>query len=142
MENKMNNTIEYKDSTEGILPEMLSGFFVGWSNPPSAEMHLEILNRSTFIVLAIADNRVVGFLTAISDGVFAAYIPLLEVLPNYQNQGIGKELVKRIVKTLEKIYMVDLTCDPELQEFYKKIGFTKSTGMMIRNYEYQNGNKI
>ena len=138
----MNNTIEYKDFTKGITSEMLTGFFVGWSNPPSAEIHLEILNKSTFIVLAIADNRVVGFITAISDSFFAAYIPLLEVLPNYQNQGIGKELVKRMVKKLEKIYMVDLLCDNDLQKFYKKLGFTESTGMMIRNYEYQNGNKI
>lgn len=138
----MKTTIEYKDSIEEITFEMLSGFFVGWPNPPSAKTHLKILNQSTFIVLAISDNRVVGFITAISDGVLAAYIPLLEVLPNYQNRGIGKELVLRMTKKLKKIYMVDLLCDPELQKFYRKLGFTKSTGMMMRNYEYQNGNKI
>ncbi len=138
----MKTTIEYKDSIEGIISEMLSGFFVGWPNPPSAKTHLKILNQSTFIVLAISDNRLVGFITAISDGVLAAYIPLLEVLPNYQNRGIGKELVLRMTKKLKKIYMVDLTVDLELQEFYKKLGFSESAGMIIRNYEYQNGNKI
>lgn len=138
----MNNTIEYKDSTKGITSAMLTGFFVGWSHPPSAEMHLEILNRSTFIVLAIADNRVAGFITAISDCVLAAYIPLLEVLPNYQNLGIGKELTRRMVEKLKEIYMVDLTCDNDVQNFYKKLGFTEATGMFKRNYQFQSGNKI
>ena len=32
-------------------------------------------------------GRVVGFVTAISDGVLSAYIPLLEVLPEYQGAG-------------------------------------------------------
>ena len=138
----MKNIISYIDSSEEITPKMLKGFFVDWTNPPSSEMHLEILNRSTFIILAVTDDRVVGFITAISDGVLAAYIPLLEVLQNYQNLGIGKELVQRMTKKLKNIYMVDLTCDLELQKFYKKLGFTESTGMVLRNYEYQNGNKI
>ncbi len=34
------------------------------------------------------NNKVVGFITAISDGVISAYIPLLEVLPKYQNMKI------------------------------------------------------
>ncbi|WP_338055248.1 GNAT family N-acetyltransferase [Shimazuella alba] len=33
-----------------------------------------------------------------SDGVLSAYIPLLGVLPAYQNQGIGKILVESLLK--------------------------------------------
>ena len=48
----------------------------------------------------------VGFVTAISDGVLSAFIPLLEVLPEWQGPGIGTELVRRILAELEDFYMV------------------------------------
>ena len=37
-------------------------------------------------------NQIVGFITAISDGVLSAYIPFLEVFPAYKSKGNGKEL--------------------------------------------------
>lgn len=40
-------------------------------------------------------NQVVGFITAISDGVLSAFIPFLEGLPEYKNQGISKTNVNR-----------------------------------------------
>lgn len=133
--------IEYIDTPEGISPIALTGFFVDWPNPPSAEVHLKILNNSAAIVLArdTEKGQVVGFITAISDGVLSAYIPLLEVLPDYQGQGIGKELVERMLKKLEGLYMVDLFCDIELQPFYEKFGMRSGSGMMLRNYQNQAG---
>jgi GNAT superfamily N-acetyltransferase len=81
----------------------------------------------------------VGFITAISDGVLAAYIPLLEVLPAWQGQGIGAELVRRMQAQLQRFYMVDLLCDPEVQPFYERLGLHRATGMLLRNYDRQSG---
>jgi len=123
---------------------MLNSFFVGWPNPPSPEVHLEMLKRSTYIVLAIDTNqkKVIGFINAISDRILASYIPLLEVLPEYQEKGIGKNLVKLMLEKLNKFYVIDLMCDPGKKEFYNRLGFTEATGMMIRNYQFQNGVKL
>lgn len=131
----------YKSSLEGISENMLNGFFVGWPNPPEPNTHLKLLENSSHIVLAIDDKteQVVGFITAISDGVLSAYIPLLEVLPNYQKRGIGKQLVSHMLKQLEDIYMIDLMCDKDLQPYYEKLGMTRSTGMIVRNYTMQSG---
>jgi ribosomal protein S18 acetylase RimI-like enzyme len=131
----------YKASIDNITTEMLEGFFVGWINPPNPEIHLKLLKNSDKFVIAIDDgtNKVVGFVTAISDGVLSAYIPFLEVLPEYQNKGIGKELVYRILKELEDIYMIDLICDKNLQPYYEDFGMIKSTGMIIRNHKKQSG---
>ena len=85
-------------------------------------------------------SQVVGFITAISDGVLSAYIPLLEVLPEYKNAGIGKELVERMLKELQNIYMIDLMCDVDVQPYYEQFGMAESHGMIIRNYEMQAGN--
>jgi predicted N-acetyltransferase YhbS len=131
--------IVYRDDAAGITPELLEGFFKGWPNPPSPATLLRILQSSDHIVLARAgeQGRVVGLITAISDGVSAAYIPHLEVIDTMQGQGIGSELVRRMVAKLRALYMVDLVCDPELQPFYERLGFRPLTAMVIRNYDRQ-----
>ena len=71
---------------ENITPEMLGGFFVGWPNPPTPQTHFDSLKNSDQVVLAIDDEQVtsVGFVNAITDHMLMAYLPLLEVLPDYQ----------------------------------------------------------
>ncbi len=81
----------------------------------------------------------VGFINAISDGVLSAYIPLLEVLPAYQGQGIGTELARRMLDKLRDLYMIDLLCDADLQPFYARLGMRPYTAMLFRNFDRQNG---
>lgn len=133
--------ITYTDSLEHITADKLAGFFVGWPNPPSPETHLKLLQNSSKLVLAMDETtgKAAGFITAISDGVLSAYIPLLEVLPAYQGRGIGQELTRRMIEKLNGIYMIDLLCDPELQGFYQKFGMRPAGGMLLRNYEKQSG---
>lgn len=130
--------IRYTESVEGIEPGHLTGgFFKGWGRKPSPERHLVILRGSSHVVLAIDDETgaVVGFITAISDGVLSAYIPLLEVLPANRQRGIGTELVRRMLERLKHLYMVDLLCDPDVQPFYERLGMSRATGMLRRNYD-------
>lgn len=131
--------IIYHESCESIQPEQLRGFFVGWPNPPSPEAHLKILQKAHAIVVAIDDEtgKVVGFVNAVSDGIMSAYIPLLEVLPEYQHRGIGRELMRRILDKFKDLYMIDLTCDVDRQDFYRQLGMRESTGMMIRDFDRQ-----
>lgn len=135
--------IVFRNSVEGITAEQLQGFFVGWPHPPSAPTHLELLQNSDEKILAMDEDtgNVVGFITAVTDKVLFAYIPLLEVLPAYQGRGIGQELVRRMLEQLRDLYAIDLLCDAQLQPFYEKLGMTKATGMYIRNYARQAGTK-
>jgi len=126
--------VVYTADVSGLSPAELEGFFVGWPTPPSPERHLEILRGSDHVVLAREgeSGRVVGFITAISDGVLSAFIPLLEVLPDRQREGIGSELVRRMLSELEAFYMVDLVCDAELEGFYRRFEMMLLSSMGVR----------
>lgn len=133
--------IEYTETLDSITADDLHGFFVGWPNPPTPATHLRLLETSNYILLAVEreTGRVVGFITAISDGVLCAYIPLLEVLPEYQAQGVGSALMERMLAKLSALYMVDTLCDPDLQPFYERFGMRRAVGVCVRRYERQSG---
>ena len=127
--------IRYATTTHGIEQRhLMGGFWKDWPDPPSPRMHLRILEAADEIVLAIdADTKnVVGFITALTDDIQSAYLPLLEVLPDYRRRGIGSELVKRLLARLGELYMVDLVTDPELVPFFERFGLSRSTGMSRR----------
>ena len=132
----------YTDSAQDLTAERVQGFFVGWPNPPSPQTLIEVLKNSDRVVLAIDEGtaNIVGFVTALTDGILSAYISLLEVLPLYQGRGIGQELVRRMLAKLNHLYAIDLQCDPELQPFYARLGMRPSHGMSLRHYDQQSGN--
>ena len=134
-------TIRYTKEIGLITSQMLSGFFVDWPNYPNQETHLEILHKSYVAWIALDGNRCVGFVNALSDGIFYAYIPLLEVLPEYQGKGIGSELIKRIIDSLSGMYAIDVVCDEYIAPFYESKNFKRRAGMIKRNYKNQNGRK-
>jgi GNAT superfamily N-acetyltransferase len=128
--------VVYETSADGLEPVDLQGFFVGWPAAPSPERHLELLRGSEHVVVArdTGSGRVVGFVTVVGDGVLSAFIPLLEVLPAYQGQGIGTELVRRALDLVsDGYYMVDVCCDEELVPFYERFGMQRFVGMGLRN---------
>ena len=126
--------IEYTTSLDGVKPEHLDGFFEGWPSPPSPAGHLVILRGSYRVVLVreIGSPQVIGFVNALSDGHLSAFIPLLEVLPQHRGQGIGTELVRRLLAELEGLYSIDLVCDDELRPFYARFGMQPLPAMALR----------
>ncbi|MBN2446102.1 MAG: GNAT family N-acetyltransferase [Phycisphaerae bacterium] len=127
--------ISFCDDVSSITADQLRGFFVGWPACPSPERHLDILHGSDRAILAIDETtgRAVGFITAVTDGVLTAYIPLLEVLPEYQKRGIGGELLRRMLDEFADLYMTDLVCDPPLQAFYERAGMHRGMAMVRRD---------
>jgi GNAT superfamily N-acetyltransferase len=126
--------IHYTDSLDGIETRHLEGFFVGWPYPPSPETHLRLLSGSDHVVLAIDVERgqVIGFVTALTDGVLSGFIPLLEVLPAYQGQGVGQALMTRMLDRLGHLPNIDLLCDATVVPFYERFGMKPVAGMALR----------
>ena len=80
-----------------------------------------------------ADDRVAGFVNMLSDGVLTAFIPWLEVLPGYQRQGIGGELMCRILDGTDRFYSVDLVCDAPLVSYYERFGMHGASSALLRH---------
>jgi ribosomal protein S18 acetylase RimI-like enzyme len=133
--------VRYQIDCQGIEPVHLQGFFEGWPDPPAGATHLRILRGSSVVVLAVdaTTDRVVGFVTALSDGVTSAYLPLLEVLPAYRGRGIGSELVRRALLAPGDLYLVDVACDPDVLPFYERLGFRPTSGAGLRRHALQAG---
>jgi len=135
--------VVYTNDMSIIEEDMLEGgFFVGWPNPPDTAAHLKLLCGSfcAFTAIDTKSGKVVGFINAVSDGVLSAYIPLLEVLPEYQGRGIGGKLVEHMLAALGNLYMIDIVCDEDIAPFYVKDGAKiHGRACIFRNYEAQSG---
>ncbi len=129
--------IEYRSDITTLAPEQIQGFFVGWQHPFPPETHLRMLAGSDLAQVAIDTDtgRVIGFVAALPDDVQGAFITLLEVLPAYQGQGVGKALLTQMLDRLSHIQTIELMCDADLVPFYEQFGMKPSGGMVLRRRE-------
>ena len=132
--------LTFQTTLAGMTPGHLHGFFGGWPNPPTPDTLLRILNGSQARALArLRDGTVIGFVTALSDSVLSAYIPLLEVRPEWRGQGVASRLVEMVMAALGDLYMIDTACDDDLVPFYERFGMVRGNAMILRRYERQTG---
>lgn len=97
---------------------------VGWNR---MECELASDKLQEFLRIACYDNlQLIGYVSVVSNGVLDAYIQDLIVRPDYQNSGIGTELMNKAINYLKekKIYMISVIYgEKELRSFYEKFGF-------------------
>lgn len=115
----------------------------GWNEDYKidADELLQTLRNSWFIYCAYFQGKLVGFGRILSDGFLHAVIFDVIVLPEFQQNGIGKEIMKKLVLKCKKknIRDIQLFCAKEKQEFYEKLGFVirpeNAPGMELK-YRY------
>jgi len=87
------------------------------------------LKNSIFIISCKVDFKTIGFVRLIGDMATSFYIQEIAVLPEYQNQGIGKELMKRAILFVKSCLKNDwkatirLKSMPKAKSFYENLGF-------------------
>ena len=118
---KKNDTISFEE----ISPLYEA---VGWTNYTSNPTMLKnALEHSLFLISARdEEGNLIGFLRAVGDGFSIVYIQDIIVLPEYQRQGIGTQLLRQTLEYFKEVYQMILTTDSELKTlaFYESNGFT------------------
>ncbi len=101
---------------------------VGWARRPLRKVK-KALEHSYLVVSAWqvkgAKLSLIGFARATSDHAFNATIWDVVIHPRFQNQGLGKALMKYMINKLRRddISNVTLFADPGVVEFYSRLGF-------------------
>lgn len=126
--------IEFTSDTSGLSSSQLTGFHESWTYRFTPDRILRSLRGSEWCLLAIHEDRVVGYVAVIGDGQTFAFVTSIEVLPQFRGQGIGRHLMEATVTKFAGRYALDILCDPDVEEFYLRLGFNKVTGMCRRNY--------
>lgn len=96
-------------------------------------------NHKIFVAIDKESSAVIGTASIfvepkfIHDCGWLAHVEDVVVSEKYKGQGIGKELMKHVIKTAKKFdcYRVILACSNDNVAFYEKLGFHKRGNEML-----------
>lgn len=74
------------------------------------------------------DDKLIGLICAMDDGIMNAYIHYLLVDPDYQHLGIGKQLVEKMKTKYQDYLRTVIVAYNEEIGFYESCGFKKADG--------------
>lgn len=118
---KVNNPLK----TQEVISLFLS---VGWNKNPH---NIIAAFQNSYYLTCYDNEKLIAFARAISDNYYYTNIFDVIVHPDYQKQGIGKELVTRLLEEFKGTYFF-LTHTEGKRDFYEKCGFSfNQCGMWI-----------
>jgi ribosomal protein S18 acetylase RimI-like enzyme len=101
---------------------------VGWSEQ-SLEAVAEGLPRSLYSLCVYRDQELVGYGRVVGDGGVYFYVQDIIVLPEHQGQGLGHEIMSRVMAYLaEHAYpdsFIGLMAAQGVAGFYERYGFAE-----------------
>ncbi|MEG1887828.1 MAG: GNAT family N-acetyltransferase, partial [Oscillospiraceae bacterium] len=108
---------------------------VGWNRMEA--VYSDPLMTSFFHIAAYDGDKLIGYIDSVSNGVTDAYIQDLMVNPDYQGNGIGTELMTRMIAALKErhIYMISVVYEEKLKSFYSRFGFFNMLCGQMQTYE-------
>ena len=110
---------------------------VGWNR--MEDEYSNPLMTSYYHIAVYEDDKMVGYIDSVSNGVTDAYIQDLMVHPDYQGKGLGTELMNQMIAYLKenRIYIISVVFEESLKPFYDRFGFSS---MLCGQMETYSGN--
>ena len=99
---------------------------VGWTNYTNQPQMLEqAMSHSLATYLARDGEEIVGLVRLVGDGFSSVFVQDLIVLPSYQRQGIGSNLMKAALADYKDAYQIQLVTErtEKTLGFYRSLGF-------------------
>jgi ribosomal protein S18 acetylase RimI-like enzyme len=105
---------------------------MGWQHRVSdPEKFRKMLENTSRAIVAVDDSHIVGFARALCDEVSNGYISMVAVADDRRGQGIGRELVRQLIKDDAGITWI-LRAGRGSNRFWEKMGFKVSEVAMER----------
>jgi len=126
---KRDNAVRVRYSATKSLPraEVLRLYrSVQWSAASKPDRLMRALKSSHSVVTAWVRGSLVGLGNALSDGSLVVYYPHMLVLPEFQRRGIGRELMRRLMKRYRGFHQHILIAEAKAVLFYRKCGFKRA----------------
>ena len=118
----MGITYKYiKDFAEEDLKSLFLS--VEWSSGHYPDRLVIAMRNSGSVITAWDDDKLVGLINALDDGIMTAYVHYLLIHPDYQGEGVGKELVRLIGEEYKDYLRIVLIAYDKEVGFYKHCGF-------------------
>ena len=105
---------------------------VGWTKYLERISVLEDAYANSLCVIGAYDNeKLVGIIRAVGDGLTIVFIQDIIVQPEYQRKGIGTKLLKAVMDKYSDVYQMELLTDntEKTKAFYRSVGFSASDDM-------------
>jgi GNAT superfamily N-acetyltransferase len=116
--------ITYKKTKDFGLDELSQLYIsVGWNLGNYPEELQASMKNSHNVFSAWYEDKLVGIINCISDGVITVYFNNLLVNPEYQGNGIGSVLVNMMLEEYKSFRKKILIADNTKAAFYKTLGF-------------------
>ena len=104
----------------------------GWEQRVSdPEKFKRMMENTSRAIVAVEGSRVVGFARALCDEVSNGYISMVAVAVDRRGQGIGRELVRRLIGQDAGITWI-LRAGRGSEKFWEKMGFKVSAVALER----------
>lgn len=120
-------SIYYKDTHHFSEKELENLFLsVEWSSGHYPDKLVRAMTHFETVYTAWDDDRLIGLISAMDDGVMTAYIHYVLVHPDYQHKGIGKQLVEHVKNKYKDYLRIALIAYTDEVGFYQSCGFQKA----------------
>lgn len=96
------------------------------------KQELIALKKSTLITARL-NNKLVGMVRLVDDGVYDFYVAEVMVIPSLQGKGIGKELMNKTINYCKKVGFIKIFISalPGKETYYQQFGFKPAMSQVM-----------